>query len=251
MPRKTMQQKIKAAIPSLLTASPCNGTPLEVRPLNASAGLFWVNDQFLFKWMDGNTETSKFVSPKAVRAAFSREPVDSGWLPPGIVRCGTSARGDYEAMFIPAHIRDLVFVNCAWFLEENRQEKNVTIKVYLPSLFFTGLGPEYVLFAAAEETFNPAMKLFHVPLPNVDERGHICWGATQPPRAGNGSIGRAWETFCATPFSSHSVRNKSAIYKDDIREKYGKWPLASCETDLVPTAGFLTPDIVFRSLSGY
>ena len=52
----------------------------------------------------------KCLSPASLQRAFHLERVDTGWIDPGVVRCGSSTVGNWAVLFIPPsrHTLDLV-----------------------------------------------------------------------------------------------------------------------------------------------
>src|SRR5512136_2489207 len=73
------------------------------------AALVFAGGQYLFRWREHDAVQSKFISPASVRAAFSAEPIDTGWLPPNVRRWGTGASGDWAVLSIPPMRHQLVF----------------------------------------------------------------------------------------------------------------------------------------------
>lgn len=211
----TKPRKSTIVQPPPVTQKSYDGTPIETRPLQSSAGLFWVNGQYLFKWVEQDREISKFVSPGAVRAAFSHEPVDSDWLSPYVVRTGTSEKGEYEVLFIPPQTWTLNFTNAACFNMPGPSV--VTLKLPLPGVLFMGLGGVYAVFALKDMAFDPTGLLYNMPLPNVYNTGRICWGSVTPGRAGPGQVIKAWQIFTDTPFSNHGIDHKAVSNAVDVR----------------------------------
>ena len=207
---KKIKKIMADALPVMVTEEPIGRVPMHSKPIEATAALFWVNNQFLFKWQEDNLEKSKFLSPSTVRAAFNNEPVDSGWLSPCMVRCGAAVRGTFEMLYIPPGRHQFTFTR-------NEIMPETTYTLPMPGFFITGIGAEYFVFVAKESEFHSDMPLYNVPLPNVYTNGRVCWGAKQPDSAGNGAAYRAWQIFLETPFSNHNVTDKSKSYKSDIR----------------------------------
>jgi hypothetical protein len=264
--RRQALRRLKKAVPPIQKQAPRDEMPLELRPLRADAALYWVNGQYLFKWMDGATERSKCIAPASVRSAFSREPVDSGWLPPHTVRCGSAANGDYEVLFFPPQRIPVRFVNGSVFTpltaacapeartsaaRAPQASRILTIELPMPALLFIGFGQTYAIYAAAARAFAPDMPLFHAPLPNVSAHGLICFGETQPPPAGQGRASGAWQTFCDSPFTDHGVDGKSRRHADDIRQTLVDVAadcLAGYPTDDLVPLNFATPECAVRNL---
>ena len=167
--------------------------------------LEFFNGQLLFRSRDGY----KFLSPAAVTAAFRNAPVDSGWMPEGVARCGGTGRGDFAVMFFGPQRHQLL-------IEGRGRPKQLQIP--LPALVFFGLGRDYFVWATKTTALDPKAPLFHAPLPNVFHDGRICWGTNKPPRAGVATIRQAWELFITSPFNGHAAGGKSSRHNQDVRQ---------------------------------
>ena len=106
----------------------------------------------------------KFLSPAAVAAAFRNTPIDSGWLAPGVVRCGTTPKGEFAVLAVPSGVHQIEL--------ETSRGKTKRIKVPLPPLVFVGHASAYYLWAVKTASDVKA-PLFHAPLPNVFNNGSI------------------------------------------------------------------------------
>jgi hypothetical protein len=53
--------------------------------------------------------TTNLSSLHSVKAAFSQEPIDSGWLSSGIVRWGIGKSGNWVVKFVPPGLHTLSF----------------------------------------------------------------------------------------------------------------------------------------------
>lgn len=198
------------------------------------AELIIADDQYLFRHREGEREILKFVSPAAVRAAFSHEPIDSGWLPAGTVRWGLDLAGHWAVHFVPAQIHTLRFSPAPGFADTSGL---IQLRVPLPPLVFMGYATTYHVWALAHQGFNPHLNLHHAPLPNVHPDGLICFGANLPPDAAR--IGQAWQLFLEAPFNGDLASGKSRAQPNDVRVQLRsladahrpKYPLR----DLVPT----------------
>jgi hypothetical protein len=178
----------------------------------------------------------KFVSMAAVIQAFRNAPVDSGYLPPGVVRCGASAKGDFALLFIPARRHRLN-------VEAARGSSLKQVDLWLPAFAFFGIGSSYRVWAVKGDSLEPRGALYQAPLPNVFGDGAICWGQNTPPKAGGTVIAEAWRIFIESPFNGHAASDKSRSHKGDVRvllrqvAKSGKrFPLS----ELVSAGGYST-----------
>jgi hypothetical protein len=145
----------------------------------------------------------KSLSPDALRIAFNTEAIDSGWIAPGVVRCGSSAQGRWAVQFVPPARHVLEFSTIG------------KVTVPLPGLLFLGLEVTYWICAIASKTFDPQARCYQAPLPNVDTNSlRICWGTNTPPAASNQTITKAWNLFITSPFTSDLVFGKSMQHGD-------------------------------------
>lgn len=175
-------------------------------PIRGTHSLEFFNGQILFRSTNGNGEKIKFLNPAAVAAAFQKAPIDSGWLPPGVVRCGHSARGDFAVLYVPAQ-RTRIEI----------EARKRALDVHLPAFVFFGIGPSFYVWTTTQATLTPHAELYTAPLPNVFGDGRICWGNNRPPRASATSIAETWSLFITSPFSDHAANQKARTYERDVR----------------------------------
>lgn len=176
--------------------------------------LMFVDGQFLISLNDLNgNHVQKFVSPAHVRQAFTHLPVDSGWLPPDVVRWGMNKHGEWVITFIPPQVYNLPFIG-----EDNDESKVTFIKTPMPGLIFFGNAGTYGVWAVKGAQFDPFAKIYRSPLPNVGTTSEICYGVNKPPRANANTIGRAWKLFINSPFNNHTIQGKSKKHPEDVRE---------------------------------
>lgn len=168
------------------------------------------NGQPVWHTRRNGREHYKFVSMAAVIQAFRNAPVDSGWLPSGVVRCGGTAKGDFAVLFIPARRHTLS-------IESSRGARLHELTLWLPSLVFFGIGAEYHVWALKEDSLEPRAALHHAPLSNVFTDGRICWGENSPPKASSSTISQAWDLFIKSPFNEHAASGKSRTCNRDVR----------------------------------
>ena len=180
-----------------------------------AALLFVCGDQYLFRYRGKNgTLAYKFVSPASVRAAFAEERIDTAWLPPSARRWGIGGQGEWLLLAFPPQRYHLA-------VEEVGDEQLPTHRVLpMPALAFLGYGQRYYVWAFKERVLHGKTNLFAAPLPNVDERGAICFGNNSVPKASAQTIESAWSLFLTSPFSSHSVNGKSRRYPNDVRQQW-------------------------------
>lgn len=185
--------------------------PLQKVLDTSKASLHFVDDQMLFVWREnGGERRHKFVSPAALRGAISREPVDSDWISPIVRRCGSGPRGNWAIAWFAPTVYKLSVI-------DDRQNTRA-ITVPLPGLVFAGAGKSYAVWATKGDTFSPDGTLFHLPLPNVESNGEICFGSNRVPPASASTIERAFSVFRDSPFNGHSVENKSKRHAEDVRQ---------------------------------
>jgi hypothetical protein len=191
------------------------------------AALVFVGNQYLLRWKEREAIHTKFISPASVRAAFSAEPIDTGWLPPNVCRWGTGASGDWAVLSIPPMRHSL--------------------NVPLPALVFMRIGSAGYIWALKDD-FAPDAQLYHAPLPNVNHSGAICFGGN---RLEGCTLSQAWQLFLDSPFTSHQTNGKSRRQPDDVRlllaslHKKRRYPLR----DLAPLQPRITVDQAVAALT--
>jgi PRTRC genetic system protein B len=205
------------------------------RLVQADAELIFYDGQYLLHYMEDGQERYKLLTGAALRAAFSGQAVDSGWLPQGIVRWGEGTHGVYAVKWITPGLYSLAIEVAAG---EEGKLKTKRIEVPLPGLVFIGMGTSYYLFALKGDKLDPKAHVFKAPLSNVYTSSLICWGENKPPAASAESMAAAWELFIGSPFNDHLANGKSVAHPEDIgqqlmqiaHQKAKKYP----EKDLVP-----------------
>lgn len=175
-------------------------------PAGCAAALFFLDGQLLFQHDGGGALKSKFISPAAARQAFAGEPIDSGWLPGGVNRWGTGARGVWMVRWhAPA----------VYTLRREGKSAPQRLRVPMPALIWFGQRHNYYIWAMKGETFNPANLLYRAPLANVNHRGLICFGQNAHPDVSKG-FAATWRTFWDAPFNDDHRNGKSHAHKDNI-----------------------------------
>ncbi|MFN7971234.1 MAG: hypothetical protein U0166_02635 [Acidobacteriota bacterium] len=154
---------------------------------------------------------SKFVAIDDVASAFSREPIDSGWIPSCVVRIGRCRSGPFVvARFPPTRY------TCGLDRPDGSVEP---LTVPLPGLVIFGCGTSYSVWAIAGSKFRPDAPALHAPFPNVGHEGAICFGSHVPPRASGLTIQAACELFLGTSFNDHQIAGKSRAHHEDVRRQ--------------------------------
>lgn len=170
--------------------------------------LLILDGQYIVRYQEGEATITKLISPEAVRFAFTHLSVDSGFLPPGVVRWGSGSEGDWLVKFIPPN-RYLICCILA--------DKPLRLDIPLPGLIFMGKGSRYYLWAVKSRHFDSLAEVFHVPLPNVSPSGAICFGSNSVPNAASATLEQVWQLFLSSPFNGDSASGKSKAYPNDVR----------------------------------
>lgn len=168
---------------------------------------------------EASAEKFKFISPEAVRLAFSASPVDSGWLGAGICRWGAVREGNWLVKFFPPKDNYLLQLKLPDHQGQPKTNTASMIEVALPGLVFMGIGQNYYLWAIKEAEFRPEAHLYAAPLPNLYQDGRICWGQNLPPAVSAQTIETAWQLFISSEFSEHLVQGKSRAFSQDVRHQ--------------------------------
>jgi PRTRC genetic system protein B len=206
---------------------------------DAGMALLFLDGQYLVQYRDKERLHQKFVSPRAVRAAFSKEKIDTGWIPEGVIRWGFAANGEWFVQYHEAKSYRIPLIE--------KDERPATITAKLPALLFIGYARDYYLFALKARPA-PGARVCAAPLPNVGSDGHICFGANKVPAASLSNIADAWKIFWSAPFNNHMSNDKSVAFKDDVRLQLravakSKWEYPA---DDLRTTGYTVDSMVSR-----
>lgn len=197
---KTLPTLNPSLIAELLANSP--------RPLlHTQAELIILDGQYLLHYRDGDKTQYKFLSSTALRNAFAHSSIDSGWLPPGVVRWGSGEKGEWIIQFLPPSRHTLLFAF---------EQKPILLNIPMPGLVFMGYGGDYYLWAVKGSQFDESAIAYHTPLPNIDYNGRICFGSNSAPKASPAGITEAWKLFLNSPFNRDHANNKSRCYPDSV-----------------------------------
>ena len=190
--------------------------------------IFLNNGQLLFCSREHGVHTAKFVHSEDVKRAFHPIVSDSGWLPPDLVRWGHGNGKEWVVLFKSGRLYNLTLVT-----PEREQQ---VIRVPLPSVVILTVDHDLYVWAVKTPTFNPDTAPFQLPLPNVAQNGHVCFGANKHVPATLQTAQNVWETWITGAFTGEACTQKSKRYPDDVRDRLRalegkeKYP----QSDLVP-----------------
>ncbi len=191
------------------------------------AALFFYDGQYEFHHNCGEKSTVKFLSPRDIAAAFRESSIDSGWIPPEIVRMGQITTTSFAMAWFPPKQH-----TCPFIANDN---SIVQKTIPLPGLLFAGKGKEYAVWATSH-SFSPEKNLYHAPLPNVHPNGSICWGTNRPPECTPQQLREAFLMFIHTPFNRDLIAGKSKKHPRDVRKRLTELENKKTypENDLIP-----------------
>ncbi len=182
-----------------------------IAPKDILASLYIFEGQYLLRYQENDQIFTKFISEEAVRNAFCPLPVDSGFLPTGIVRWGSTSKRTFIVKFIcPASKNKVTFAG---------DTQNQILSIPLPGLVLMGIGCQYFLWAVKTKQFDPNARVFHAPFPNINVSGGICFGNNPVPDASSKTIDLVWTLFGRSPFNGDTVAGKSKAFPSDIRKQ--------------------------------
>jgi PRTRC genetic system protein B len=189
------------------------------------AALLFTRGQYVLYYHSGVELICKGLSAQTLRAAFVEEPVDSGWLPEGVVRWGSGPAGTFMVKYIPPGKQHL-------HLSTQNPAEPLIIAPMLPALVFAGVQSTYYVWALSTISCDPQAPLCHAPLPNVYPDGHICFGSNRPPMVSWETLDEAWRLFLDSPFNADMVQGKSQAFPGDVRRQLAA--VASSEVSHYP-----------------
>jgi len=181
---------------------------LPIDPFKADAALLFVDGQLYFQSNASGQTTVKAVAHSDVRAAFSQNEIDTGWLHPSVRRMGENCHGPW---FVSLWEPELHKLNLGPGYDE--------IEVPLPMMLFVGIGRKYYVWALQRLRINLNSNLYYAPLPNVHDGGQICWGQNEPPLAEPRNAEKNWHFFLGAQFNGDLCKGKSLAHQADIRKQ--------------------------------
>ena len=186
-------------------------SPKPLLPEGAEAGLFFYDGQYQFVTRSGRRDQVKFLGPQAVRAAFTSERLDSGWIRPEIVRSGSVATGPFAVAFLTARTREITVAPPG--------EEPFVLTVPVPPIVAIGSGAGLSLFAVRENTFDPNAKVHYAPFPNLFADARVCWGANAAPPVDHTAIVAAVDLYFSSPFNLNEAARRSLAYPANVVEQ--------------------------------
>lgn len=171
---------------------------------------FTEDDQLLMTYQEQQGVVCKHISSDDLRSAAMNISTDSGWIPEGVKRVGIFKSSQWFVYYRPALKEYLNILTGNEF---------ITVKVPLPAMVNIVYGNNHWVFAVKGNKFNPGSVLHHFPVPNIGDKGMVCWGnvahthGDKPNKASNNI-----KAFLNSPFNNHSVDKKSKKYPDDVRK---------------------------------
>jgi hypothetical protein len=189
------------------------------------AALLFTRGQYVLYYHSGEELICKGLAAQTLRAAFVEEPVDSGWLPQGVVRWGSGPAGTFIVKYIPPGKRQ-------FHLSTHHSAEPLLITPMLPALVFAGVQSTYYVWALPTDVCHGQAQLCHAPFPNVYPDGQICFGSNRPPEVCWQTLDEAWQLFVTSPFNADMVQGKSQTFPNDVRRQLVA--IASSETSHYP-----------------
>lgn len=190
------------------------GIPTEGLLKVSSALLIGGNNEVIaYWWRDpySGQQHAEFRDPVQVKAILSDAQIDSGYLPPNVLRLGLSHNVQWLALYVPPGSYDLIF-------NYSPPHDRKTVRVGLPGFVLAGRGREYWMWAVKRGYPSPHTPVYHMPLPNIGGGGILCFGENAAPAADGPTVLQAVELFLASPFNDHWALGKAWSQPGDIRE---------------------------------
>lgn len=189
------------------------------KTINPEAAILIAGQQFVLIARQNGGFVQKVIAPGAVRQAFAAEPIDTGWLPPGINRWGSGPKGVWMVRWHPPRVYPV-------FLPDRKRSQPIP----MPALVFFAQGSKYYIWAMKGEKFDPKAELWNAPCANVSEIGLICWGQNPHPDVASGCFDRQWNMFWEAPFNNNWSNGKSVKHPKGINTLLAELARANAKT---------------------
>ena len=180
-------------------------------PLHCSAALYFLDGQYLFRYKHRKDQLiSKFITSNDVKAAFSGSDEDSGWLSPGVMRCGTCEAGNWFVYYHSKAMMKLQFKASGPIRE---------YEFIIPATVLYQCGDSTYLWAIKGK-FEPSAPLYHAPFPNVYGDGRVCWGKNIIANTAAENAEKIWGLFFDSIFNNDLSNGKSLTYPHSVVKMY-------------------------------
>lgn len=184
-------------------------TDVLIAPPGATDAVYFCPGQLYHSSLRNSMQTEKPISANTYKLSGAEVEIDTGWLPPHIVRCGEGPKGAVVMSYQPPARRQI--------LVHLKGTQPTKLTLPLPALVLAGVKSNYFIFATKGDDFSPKAQLFFAPLPNVGANAKICFGANQVPTAGPQTLTEVWQLIFESPFNADQSQNKSLAQSEDVR----------------------------------
>lgn len=154
-------------------------------------------------------EGATFLTIQDVQNSLGGADIDSGWIEPGVIRCGYCAEGDWFIFHADAQAKTIRV------RMENGKARKLALPI--PPTVMIGIGRRYYLFAVPGE-LSLNRVLAEAPFPNIHDSGLICWGQNSVPKAHHRFARTTWTLFFDSLFNGDLANGKSKKHESDVRK---------------------------------
>ena len=161
-----------------------------------------------------DTWETKPVSHDTLALAWSEIRIDSGWIPPNVIRHGRDQGNEWALLFVPPAVQLLAIHT----YQENKTIAE-TLTPPLPALLFFGIGQSYFIRAVKCNGFDPKTETYHAPFSNLADDGRICYGTNHIPPCTPQTIHKAWEEFVRSPFTPGTRDKMDLLWELSNRQR--------------------------------
>lgn len=199
--------------------------------------------ELMFTWQQDDRIQSKLITNEAAFLAFKEgHQQDTGWLPAGVLRAGSNARGEWVVYTARAQLIDIL------------TDKGEKLRVPIPATLFMGWGSRYYLWALPNKKFDKKLAVYKAPFPNIYDNGRICWGSHKVPKVSVINIERVWQMFFGTAFNEHIAAKKCRSHPDnvlDLLRRLSREGAATFPFKELGRADFVSVDLCIERLLQY
>ena len=168
----------------------------------SQAFLIMQQDSVLFVARENGETLIKQIDLPSLIRAISQSDFQSNWYIHPQVRLHHISRKEGMTTTISSILPDTYLLDFESF----------TLKVPLPGAVIVHCQSQLWVYAYKEE-LSLSSTLYHYPLPNVDNRGKVCWGSVALPSHSPDSM---WNTFVTSKFNQDYDNNKSQAHPYNV-----------------------------------
>lgn len=199
----------------------------------SQAFLIMQQDSVLFVARENGETLIKQIDLPSLIGAISHSDFQSDWYVHPQVRLHQISKREGRTTTISSVLPNTYLLDFESF----------TLKVPLPGAVIVHCQSQLWVYAYKDE-LSLSSTLYHYPLPNIDDRGKVCWGNVALPKDSPSSM---WNAFVISKFNQDYDNNKSQAHFYNVVSQLKD--VAQSSNKIYPEGDLVTTNLTLASLA--